>query len=113
MKLIIAIIQPHKLDTTKEALQEAGIERMTVVDVEGYGKQRGHIEVFRGREYEVAFTKKVQIEIGVSNNEEKNRAIDAILKTTRTGKIGDGKIFVLPLEEVIRIRTGEKNEAAI
>lgn len=113
MKLIIAIIQPIKLEEVKNALSREGIDRLTVIDVEGYGKQKGHTEIFRGREYEVVFTKKVQLEIVVKDDKEKERAIKAITETARTGKIGDGKIFVLPVEEVIRIRTGEKNEDAI
>ncbi len=113
MKLIIAIIQPVKLEEVKDSLQEVGITRLTVVDVEGYGKQKGHLEIFRGREYEVVFTRKVQLEIVVKNDEEKNLALETISAAARTGKIGDGKIMVLPVEEVIRIRTGEKNEEAI
>jgi len=113
MKLIIAIIQPYKLEDVKNALQGAGISRLTVVDVEGYGKQKGHKEVFRGREYEVAFTKKVQLEIAVATDAEKDKVIELIVEAARTGNIGDGKILVLPVEEVIRIRTGEKNEDAI
>lgn len=113
MKLIIAIIQPFKLDDVKEALKAENIDRLTVVDVEGYGKQKGHKEIFRGREYEVLFTRKVQLEIVVKNDDEKDRAIKAITETARSGNIGDGKIFVVPVEEVIRIRTGEKNEDAV
>lgn len=113
MKLIIAIIQPNKLDEVKDALQQVEISRLTVVDVEGYGKQKGHIEIFRGREYEIMFTRKIQLEIVVKDNAEKDRAIEAIVNASRTGNIGDGKIVVLPVEEVVRIRTGEKNEEAI
>lgn len=113
MKLIIAIIQPNKLEEVKNALQELGISRLTVVDVEGYGKQKGHIEIFRGREYEIVFTRKIQLEIVVKDDKEKDTAIQAIVAAARTGNIGDGKIMVLPVEEVVRIRTGEKNEEAI
>ena len=113
MKLIIAIIQPNKLEEVKDALNKIGINRLTVVDVEGYGKQKGHKEIFRGREYEILFTKKLQLEILVKNDDEKNKTIDAIITSARTGNIGDGKIMVLPVEEVVRIRTGEKNEDAV
>ena len=113
MKMVLAIIQPNKLDEVKNALEEAGISRLTVVDVEGYGKQKGHVELFRGREYEVVFTRKVQLEIVVKNDQEKKLVIDTIISAARTGNIGDGKIIVVPVEEVVRIRTGEKDEAAI
>ncbi len=113
MKLVIAIIQPTKLESVKEALEQEGISRLTVVDVEGYGKQKGHKEIFRGREYEVVFTKKIQLEIAVKSDDEKDRVVNAIMNAAKTGNIGDGKVFVLPLEEVVRIRTGEKNEEAI
>jgi len=113
MKLIIAIIQPNKLEQVKDALQSEGISRLTVVDVEGYGKQKGHVEIFRGREYEIVFTRKVQLEIIVKDDKEKDVVLNTIINTARTGNIGDGKIVVLPVEEVIRIRTGEKNEDAI
>jgi len=113
MKLIIAIIQPNKLEEVKDALNQVGISRLTVTDVEGYGKQKGHREIFRGREYDVLFTKKVQLEILVKNDAEKQKAVDAIVLSARTGNIGDGKIMVLPVEEAIRIRTGEKNEDAV
>lgn len=113
MKLIFAIIQPNKLEEVKDALNTMGINRLTVVDVEGYGKQKGHKEIFRGREYEILFTKKVQLEILVKNEEEKNKALEAIISAARTGNIGDGKIIVMPVEEVIRIRTGEKGQEAV
>lgn len=113
MKLIIAIIQPAKVQEVKEALSAEGINRLTVMDAEGFGKQKGHKEIFRGREYEVNFVKKVQIEVVVKNADEKDRALAVITEAARTGNIGDGKIFVVPVEEVIRIRTGEKNEEAI
>lgn len=113
MKLIIAIIQPNKLEEVKDSLNKVGISRLTVTDVEGYGKQKGHKEIFRGREYEVLFTKKVQLEILVKNEDEKKKAVDAIVNAARTGNIGDGKIMVVPVEEAVRIRTGEKNEDAV
>jgi nitrogen regulatory protein P-II 1 len=113
MKLIIAIIQPNKLEEVKDALNKEGISRLTILDVEGYGKQKGHTEIFRGREYEIMFTRKVQLEIAVRNDKEKEVVVETILKNARTGNIGDGKIFVLPIEEVYRVRTGEKGEDAI
>ena len=113
MKLIIAIVQPNKVEDIKNALTEVGISRLTVVDVEGYGKQKGHVEVFRGREYEIVFTRKIQLEVLVKNDQEKEMAVNAIVSAARTGNIGDGKIIVLPVEEAVRIRTGEKNEDAV
>ncbi|HCL57684.1 MAG TPA: P-II family nitrogen regulator [Spirochaetia bacterium] len=113
MKLIIAIVQPNKVEDIKNALTEVGISRLTVVDVEGYGKQKGHVEVFRGREYEIVFTRKIQLEVLVKDEKEKETAINAIVSAARTGNIGDGKIIVLPVEEAVRIRTGEKNEDAV
>jgi nitrogen regulatory protein PII len=112
MKLIIAIIKPFKLEEVKEALTAAGVEGMTVNEVKGFGRQKGHSEIYRGREYPVDFLPKVRIEIGASD-EIVESVIEAIEKSARTGKIGDGKIFVLPLEDVIRIRTGERSEAAV
>lgn len=112
MKLIIAIIKPFKLDEVKEALSAAGIEGMTVTEVKGFGRQKGHTEIYRGSEYTVDFLPKVKIEIAVTD-EVVGKAIDAIVGAGKTGKIGDGKVFVLPLEEVVRIRTDERGEAAI
>jgi nitrogen regulatory protein PII len=112
MKLIIAVIQPNKLEDVKDALAAQGIERLTVLDAEGFGKQKGHKEIFRGREYEVLFTRKIQLEIAVKD-EEKDLVVKIITEAARTGNIGDGKIFVLPIEEVTRIRTGEKGEEAL
>ena len=112
MKLIIAIIKPFKLDEVKEALGAAGIEGMTVTEVKGFGRQKGHTEIYRGSEYTVDFLPKVKLEIAVAD-EVVGKAVDAILGAAKTGKIGDGKVFVLPLEEVIRIRTEEKGEVAI
>lgn len=112
MKLIIAIIKPFKLDEVKEALSSAGIEGMTVTEVKGFGRQKGHTEIYRGSEYTVDFLPKVKLEIAVSD-EMTGKTIDAIVGAGKTGKIGDGKVFVLPLEEVVRIRTDERGEAAI
>ncbi len=112
MKLIIAIIKPFKLDEVKEALGAVGIEGMTVTEVKGFGRQKGHTEIYRGSEYTVDFLPKVKIEIAVSDGVAA-KAIDAIVASAKTGKIGDGKVFVLPLDEVIRIRTDERGEPAI
>ncbi|MBK9784654.1 MAG: P-II family nitrogen regulator [Betaproteobacteria bacterium] len=111
MKKIEAIIKPFKLDEVREALSEVGITGLTVTEVKGFGRQKGHTELYRGAEYVVDFLPKIKIEI-VVNNEHAEAAIDAIIKAARTGKIGDGKIFVMPVEHVVRIRTGETNEAA-
>jgi nitrogen regulatory protein P-II 1 len=112
MKKIEAIIKPFKLDDVKEALSQVGVEGLTVTEVKGFGRQKGHTELYRGAEYVVDFLPKIKIEI-VVNEEQVDPAIDAIIKAARTGKIGDGKIFVMPVEQVVRIRTGETNEAAI
>lgn len=111
MKFIIAIIKPFKLEEVKAALAEVGVEGMTVTEVKGFGRQKGHTEIYRGSEYTVDFLPKVKIEIAVSD-EVAGKAIDAIVSSAKTGKIGDGKVFVVPLDEVIRIRTGERGEAA-
>lgn len=112
MKKIEAIIKPFKLDEVKEALEKIELAGMTVSEVRGFGRQRGHTELYRGAEYTIDFLPKVKIEIVVKDSQVE-AAIEAILKAARTGRIGDGKIFVLPAEEVIRIRTGERGEAAI
>jgi nitrogen regulatory protein PII len=112
MKFITAIIKPFKLDEVKEALSAVGIEGMTVTEVKGYGRQKGHTEIYRGSEYTVDFLPKVKIEIAVTDDLV-GKAVEAITKSAKTGKIGDGKIFVLPLEEVIRIRTDERGESAV
>ena len=112
MKKIEAIIRHFKLDDVKQALVTAGIQGMTVSEVRGFGRQKGHTERYRGAEYEVDFAPKVKIEIVVTNAEWQT-AIDAILKSARTGAVGDGKIFTTELQEVIRVRTGETSEAAI
>ena len=113
MKKIEAIIKPFKLDDVKEALVEAGIEGMTISEVKGYGRQQGHSELYRGAEYVVEFIPKVKLEIVVSNDEYLNKALEAIKSAARTGKIGDGKIFVTSVEKTIRIRTGEEDEEAL
>src|SRR5215469_12356881 len=112
MKKIEAIIKPFKLQDVKEALQEIGIQGMTVCEVKGFGRQKGHTEIYRGSEYTVDFLPKVKIETVVADNQVK-AAVEIIIKSARTGKIGDGKIFVLPVEDVIRIRTEEHAEAAL
>ena len=113
MKKIEAIVKPFKLDDIKEALVAAEIEGMTVTEVKGYGRQQGHSELYRGAEYVVDFLPKVKIEIVVSGEEYLQKAITAIKENAYTGKIGDGKIFVLPVEKTIRIRTGEEDEEAL
>ncbi len=112
MKQIVAIIKPHKLDEVKQALQEVGIQGLTVCEARGFGRQRGQTEVYRGAEYKVEFLPKLRLEIAVSEDMV-DRVVDAIVDATRTGEIGDGKIFVLPLEEVVRIRTGERGSDAL
>ncbi|MCG6503516.1 P-II family nitrogen regulator [Kingella sp. SNUBH-2017] len=112
MKKIEAVIKPFKLDDVREALTEIGITGMTVSEVKGFGRQKGHTEVYRGAEYAVDFLPKVKIEL-VLADDLVERAVETIIETARSGKIGDGKIFILPVEEVIRIRTGETAEAAV
>ncbi len=112
MKLIEAIIKPFKLDDVKEALLKAGVQGMTVEEVKGFGRQKGHTEIYRGTEYSIGFLPKVKVQILV-RDEEAVKVVDAIMETARTGKIGDGKIFVKEVDEVIRIRTGEKGPDAI
>lgn len=112
MKKIEAIIKPFKLDEVREALSEIGVTGLTVTEVKGFGRQKGHTELYRGAEYVVDFLPKIRLEVVVSN-EQLDPAIEAIIKAARTGKIGDGKIFVMPVEQVVRIRTGETNESAI
>lgn len=112
MKKIEAIIKPFKLDDVREALAEINITGMTVSEVKGFGRQKGHTELYRGAEYMVDFLPKVKIEV-VVKKEDVERCVDAIIQTAQTGKIGDGKIFITPVERVIRIRTGEENAEAI
>ncbi|KYJ87490.1 P-II family nitrogen regulator [Sulfurovum riftiae] len=113
MKKIEAIIKPFKLDDVKEALVEAGIEGMTISEVKGYGRQQGHSELYRGAEYVVEFIPKVKIELVVSSQEFADKAIEAIMQSAKTGKIGDGKIFVSDISKTIRIRTEEEDEEAL
>ena len=112
MKKIEAIIKPFKIDSLKEAFSSMGLQGMTISEVKGYGRQKGHTEVYRGAEYVVDFIPKVKVEV-VTSDDQVEKIIETILTTVKTGKIGDGKIFVLPVEEVIRVRTGEKGEDAI
>jgi nitrogen regulatory protein P-II 1 len=112
MKKVEAIIKPFKLDDVREALSVAGITGMTAIEVKGFGRQKGHTELYRGAEYVVDFLPKVKIEL-VLADDQLDACIDAITSAARTGKIGDGKIFVSDVERVVRIRTGEENEAAI
>jgi nitrogen regulatory protein PII len=112
MKLVVAIIKPFKLEEVKDALAEIGIEGMTVTEVKGFGRQKGHTEIYRGSEYTVDFLPTVKIEAAVAD-EQVEKAIATISKAAHTGKIGDGKIFVLGLSDVVRIRTGERGSAAI
>ena len=112
MKIVMAIIKPFKLDEVKEALQDAGVQGLSVIEAKGFGRQKGHTELYRGAEYVVDFLPKVKIEAAVGADLV-DRAIEAIETAARTGKIGDGKIFVTPLEQVVRIRTGETGKAAI
>lgn len=112
MKKVEAIIKPFKLDDVRDALNEIGITGMTVSEVKGFGRQKGHTEIYRGAEYAVDFLPKVKVEL-VLPDEQVERAVEAIIEAAHSGKIGDGKIFIIPVEEVIRIRTGERSEAAI
>ncbi len=112
MKKIEAIIKPFKMEDVKEALSEIGIEGMTVSEVKGFGRQKGHTEIYRGSEYTVDFLPKVKFEIVIAD-ERVQRAVDAIVQSAKTGKIGDGKVFILPIEDAIRIRTEERGESAI
>ncbi len=112
MKLVIAIIQPHKLDSVREALSGLGVEGMTVTEVRGYGRQKGHKEVYRGAEYNITFVPKLKVEVAVAA-ERADAVIAAIRDGAKTGKIGDGKIFVLDLTDAIRVRTGETGKDAL
>ena len=112
MKLVTAVIKPHKLDEVKEALMGAGVAGLTVSEVRGYGRQRGHTEVYRGAEYTVEFIPKVKLEI-LTDDAAVDAVIEAIIGVTRTGEVGDGKVFVTSVEKIVRIRTGETNDEAI
>lgn len=112
MKKIEAIIKPFKLDEVKEALNEIGIQGMTITEVKGYGRQKGHKEIYRGAEYVVDFIPKIKIEI-ITDSDMAAQVVDKIREAANTGKLGDGKIFILPVEDVVRVRTGEKGTDAI
>jgi len=112
VKLVVAIVKPFKLDEVKEALREIDVHGLTTTDVEGFGRQRGHTEVYRGAEYQVDFVPKVKVEVLV-DDDRVDEVVEAVMKAARTGKIGDGKIWVVPVEQVIRIRTGEMGPDAL
>ena len=112
MKLIVAVIKPFKLDDVREALSELGVSGITVTEVKGFGRQKGHTELYRGAEYVVDFLPKIKLEIAIEE-ERVDAAVESISKAAHTGKIGDGKIFVTAVEQVVRIRTGETDEAAV
>ena len=112
MKLVMAIIKPFKLDDVRRALSELGLQGMTVTEVRGYGRQKGHTELYRGAEYTVNFIPKLKIEVVVPATQV-DKAVDTIAATAKTGKIGDGKVFVMPVEQAVRIRTGETDESAL
>jgi len=112
MKLVTAIIQPHRLDTVREALTAIGISGMTVTEVRGYGRQKGHTEIYRGAEYTISFTPKLKVEVALSDDRV-DEVIGAITSAARTGKIGDGKIFVVELDAALRVRTGETGDSAL
>ena len=112
MKLVTAVIQPHKLDDVREALAEVGVQGMTVTEARGFGRQKGHREVYRGAEYVIDFLPKVKLEIALGDNQV-GRAIDAVERSAKTGNVGDGKIFVSNLEQAVRIRTGETGPDAL
>jgi nitrogen regulatory protein P-II 1 len=112
MKLVTAIVKPHRMEEVKEALRDVGVDGLTTTDVEGFGRQRGHTEVYRGAEYQVDFVPKVRVEVLCSDDAVQG-VVDAIVKAARTGKIGDGKLWVTEAEQVIRIRTGEMGPDAV
>ena len=112
MKLVVASVKPHRLDEVKEALQDLGVNGLTTTDVEGFGRQRGHTEIYRGAEYRVDFVPKVKVEV-LCDDDQVSGVVDAVAKAARTGKIGDGKIWVVPVEQVLRIRTGEMGPDAL
>ena len=112
MKIVMAIIKPFKLDEVRDALTKIGVQGLTVTDVKGYGRQKGHTEIYRGAEYEVSFLPKTKIEVAVASDQV-NKTVEAITAAAKTGKIGDGKIFVLSIDNAARIRTGETDAAAL
>jgi nitrogen regulatory protein P-II 1 len=112
VKLVVAVVKPFKLDDVKDALKDLGVQGLTVTEVQGFGRQRGHTEVYRGAEYTIDLVPKVRIEV-VVNDSDAADVVDAIVSAARTGKIGDGKVWVLALEEVVRVRTGERGSEAL
>src|SRR5580658_7957493 len=112
MKLVVAVLKPFKLDEVKEALKNAGVQGMTVAEAQGFGRQRGHTEVYRGAEYEVDFVPKIRVEVLVDDSQADD-VVNAIVATAATGKIGDGKVWVVPVDTVVRVRTGERGADAI
>ena len=112
MKLVVAVLKPFKLDEVKEALKTLGVAGMTVTEAQGFGRQRGHTEVYRGAEYEVDFVPKIRAEV-VVDDAQLDEVVDAIVRTAATGKIGDGKVWVVPVESVVRVRTGERGKDAL
>ena len=112
MKLVVAVVKPHRLDEVKEALRDVGVNGLTTTEVEGFGRQRGHTEVYRGAEYQVDFVPKVKVEV-LCEDAQVQGVVDAVTKAARTGKIGDGKIWVVSVDQVVRIRTGEMGPDAL
>ena len=112
MKLVTAIVRPEKFDAIRGALESYGVQGLTVSQASGYGRQRGHTEVYRGAEYDIALVPKIRLEI-VTEDEDVKDVVDVVVKSASTGKIGDGKVWVVPVESVVRVRTGEKDEAAL
>lgn len=112
MKLVVAVVKPFKLDDVKEALKTLGVSGMTLTEAQGFGRQRGHTEVYRGAEYEVDFVPKLRIEVLVSD-QQADEVVDTIVRTAATGKIGDGKVWMTPVESVVRVRTGERGSDAL
>ena len=112
MKFVIAVIQPHKLDAVREALAQVGVQGLTVSEVRGFGRQKGHSEIYRGAEYEIAYVPKIKMEIAVADSQAE-RVVETIMQTAQTNTIGDGKIFILDLDSAVRVRTGETDEDAL
>jgi nitrogen regulatory protein P-II 1 len=112
MKLVVAVLKPFKLDEVKEALKTMGIQGMTITEAQGFGRQRGHTEVYRGAEYEVDFVPKIRVEV-LADDAQAQEVVDAIVSTAATGKIGDGKVWVVPLDDLVRVRTGERGSDAL
>jgi len=112
VKLVVAVLKPFKLDDVKEALKNVGVQGMTLTEAQGFGRQRGHTEVYRGAEYEVDFVPKLRIEVAV-DDAQVDEAVDAIVSSAGTGKIGDGKVWVVPIETIVRVRTGERGSDAL